>query len=241
MEPHVTVTLARLREAAELYRQLEAARRDLAGERRRDADLQALAAEYGEDLHEAEDRARRLRSEARALEDELHGLEARLQDRRSRQTGDAGTVLALAGEIAALQRRRDAAERALLDLWQQGEATGGELAAEQAATRDVQSRLARERTEWHARAARADAAAPEIAAELEHLLRRLPRPVGSRLAQIARRHADPVADLVQGACAGCGQILPLQVAVDADREAGLVVCQGCGRYVVARSSRRTRG
>lgn len=240
MEPHLIVTLARLREAAELYRQLETARRDQAVGPVGEQDLAALAQEYTDDLAETRHQGRQLHQQARRLEDELQQLEAKLQDRRQRQTGDAGTVLALAAEIAVLQRRRDALEQQILELWQKGETAAGALAAERAAAAQAQQRLACRRQELQDRSRRAERAVPEIDAELAHLLRQLPRPVAGRLAQIARRHSDPVADLNQGACAGCGQNLPLQQAFDADREAALIVCQGCGRFIVPRSSRRTR-
>lgn len=241
MDQHVVVTLARLREAAELYRQLAEARRNQVRGQDRTADLAALSAEYGADLAEAGEADRRQRQQVRRLEDELASLEARLCDRRARRAEDAGTIVALDREIAALHARREALEQQLLELWQQGDDRKAELSAEAAMTATVRERLARQQAELRERSQRADRAVPEITAELEYLVRLLPPRVASLLGRIAGRHADPVADLVQGACAGCGLSLPPQAAVDADREAALVRCQGCGRYVVARSSRRTRG
>ncbi len=239
MEPHPIVTLALLRDAAELYRQLATARRDQDRRQRRAPDLDLLAAEYDDDLAAVRRDDRHLRSEARRLEDALQQLEAKLADRRSRRAADAGTALALTAEIAALQDTRQELERQLLDLWQRNQETAQNVAREQAVADAARQRLAHERDDVLLRGRRADEAVPEIARELEHLTRRLPRQIASRLAQVARRHADPVADLRHGACAGCGQSLPPQEAVDADRETALVVCQGCGRYVVARSSRLT--
>jgi uncharacterized protein len=241
VDQELVVTLARLRDAAELYRQLAQARRDLTQGLDRAADLEALADEYSSDLSLAQHHDRQQQAESRRLEDALASLEARLQDRRARHPHDAGTLLALNDEIASLQRRRDDLERQLLELWQRDDTTAAALAAETAETAGVRERLGRRCAELQVRSERAARAVPEITAELEHLGKLLPRRVAGRLDQIARRHADPVADLLQGACAGCGLSLPLQEAVDADREAALIACRGCGRYIVPRSSRKTRG
>lgn len=241
MEQSLIVTLARLREASELYRQLEEAGRHQMAAQSRARDLAALSCEYGEDLEPARRQERDLRSQARRLEDELEQIELKLQDRRSRRTGNAGAILALADELAALQARRVELERHLLELWQQNEDAARDLEAEQAAADAAQHRLARESEHLAVRCRRADRAVPEITNELLQLLQRLPRQVAGKLEKIAQRYADPVADLHLGACATCGQSLPPQKAVDADREVALVVCQGCGRFIVARSSRRTRG
>jgi len=235
------LTLARLRDVADLYRQLAAARHDLSDSARRERDLAELDAEYVGDLAATGDDLRRRRQQASRFEDELKNLEDKLQDRRSRQAGDAATVLALAGEIASLRRRRDELEKKLLDLWQSGETAAAALAEETRQTDDQRQAIADRRRDHAESAVRAGRAVPEIEGELGHLVGQLPTKVGRRLKQVARRHADPVADLVAGNCGSCGQSLPPQEAVDADREAALIVCQGCGRYVVARSSRRTRG
>jgi uncharacterized protein len=241
LDQHVVVTLARLRDAAELYRQLADARRHQARGQERTAELAALAAEYVDDLGDLSRDDRQQRQAVRRLEDELASLEARLQDRRARRSADAGTIVALDREIAALQARREALEQELLARWQQDDDRAAELSSEAAVTSTVRQRLARQQDELRERRQRADRAVPEITTELAHLAGQLPPRVARLLERIAGRHADPVADLVQGSCAGCGLSLPPQAAVDADREAALVQCQGCGRYVVARSSRRTRG
>ena len=229
------LALARLRDVADLYRQLSTARHDLSDSERREHDLAELDAEYVDDLAATGDDLRRRRQQARRLEDELKALEDRLQDRRSRQAGDAATVLALAGEIQSLRGRRDQLERELLDLWQTGETAAAALAEETRQAADQRRAIAARRRDHAESAGRAGRAVPEIEGELGHLVGQLPTKVGRRLQQVARRHVDPVANLVAGNCGSCGQSLPPQDAVDADREAALIVCQGCGRYVVARS------
>ncbi|MEZ4387504.1 MAG: hypothetical protein R3D98_07970 [Candidatus Krumholzibacteriia bacterium] len=240
MDIELQLTLIRLREAAELYRQRVQARRDQAEGVRREANLTALDAEYADDLSEVAARRRQREHAAAALEAELQGLEAKLRERRSRPPADAHTQLALTREVASLRQRRDQVEQQLLDLWQSN--SNADLAAEQETTSVTVQRAQladRQRTASH-RAAQAGLALPEIEAELGHLLQRLPARVASRVGRLAGRHDDPVADLLQGSCGSCGYAMPPQDAVDADREARLVVCQGCGRYVVPRSSRKTR-
>jgi len=236
----IDLTLARLREAAELYRQLAAARRDQEQGAARERSLAELDAEYEADARADAGRAADREQEAAALEAALREVEARLQQRRAAPRHDAATTARLAEDISALRRRRDQLEQQLLELWQSHEAAAGEDLAGAATSGVARERIRAERAERAARREKADLAVPEIEGELAVVMRRMPRRVCSRLQQIARRHADPVADLVAGACGSCGQSLTPQDAVDADREAALITCQGCGRYVVARSSRRTR-
>jgi predicted nucleic acid-binding Zn-ribbon protein len=232
---------AHLREAADLYRQLAHARHGRDGTAERDEHLAGLASEYDQDAADADAAQRRDLAAVRRIEDELATVEQRLRDRRSRQDGRPGTVAALAAEISALRERRDQLEQQLLQAWQDVEqaAAGHEAHRQDAAA--GRRRADRERADLADRADQAGRAAPRLETELEVVAARLPVRVARRLAQAARRHDDPIADLVEGACGSCGQHLPPQEAVDADREAALVTCQGCGRYVVARSSRRTRG
>ncbi|HOX25081.1 MAG TPA: hypothetical protein PLL30_04915 [Candidatus Krumholzibacteria bacterium] len=240
MDSPLAVTLARLRECAELYRLLAGARLARAQGADREQDLAALDAEYAGDLDAVALANRRRRAETRRLEDELKSLEDKLRDRRSRPASDASTALALAEEIAAMRRRRDELEQRLLAVWQDDDHAAVDLAAEAAAATAERERIASRRADHADRAARAERAIPELEGDLEHQIRQLPPRIGQRLRRVAGQQADPVADLVNGACAGCGQSLLPQEAVNADRETALVVCQGCGRYVVARSSRRTR-
>ncbi len=236
----IVVTLGRLRDAADLYRQLAAATRDHERGATREADLAALDAEYQDDA-QRQDLAAAARDRAGAdLEATLREVEERLRKRRAAPRQDAVTTARLSEEIAALRQRRDQLEQQLLDLWQDHDQADRSDAAEHAAVAAARERIAAERAERRRRREQADQAVPEITGELEHLHRGLPRRISSRLRQLARRHADPIADLVQGACGSCGQSLTPQEAVDADREAALITCEGCGRYVVARSSRRTR-
>ena len=241
MEQHLTVTLARLRDAAELYRQLDAAQRHRDDAQQRQADLLALDAEYAADQEEAGRSDRDGRDEVRRLTDELAALTAKLADRRQRAATEAKLAAALAVDIASLERCRDELQARIREVQEQTARAGAALAADATVAADARAGIARQREVLADCGRQAEAAVPEITEELAHLLRLLPPRVAGRLAQIARRHGDPVADLVQGACAGCGQTLPFQHAVDADREAALVICQGCGRYIIPRSSRRTRG
>ncbi len=241
MDFELEMTLARLRDAADLYRQLATARRQQDEGVRRDHHLTALDAEYKSDLAAAEKVGRSRNSEVRLLEDDLQSVEDKLRDRSSRQPVDAGTVLALADEIASLRKRRDALEQQLLDRWQQGDTAAAVLAGEREDAATERDKIARQKQDAADRAARADLAVPEIEGELAHLVKQLPARVAGSLRRIARRFPDPVADLLAGSCGGCGQSLPAQEAVDVDREKALIICQGCGRYVVARSSRKTRG
>jgi predicted nucleic acid-binding Zn-ribbon protein len=234
------LTLAKLRDLADLYRQLAVARRDQDHGARREQDLAALDAEYADDAGDLDAAADGRRQESAALEATLREVEQKLQQRRAAPRHDASTTARLADEIATLQRRRDQLEQRLLELWQEQDRADRAGAAGQAEAATAREGIAAERAERAERRRKADLAVPEITGEIELLHRRLPRRVGSRLRQIARRHDDPVADLVQGACGSCGHRLPPQDAVDADREASLITCEGCGRYVVARSSRRTR-
>lgn len=236
MNEEVDLTLAKLRDAADLYRELAHARHDLSEGRRRVRDLADAAAEYRQDEEAASDDLRRRRREARALEDELQTLENRLADRRSRPATDPGMVLAMADEIRNLEARREQLEQRLLETWRQAD-----LPVQDAETEVRRDQVAARRQEQDERAERAGRAIAEIEGELNHQLTKLPTRVARKLARIAGRHDEPVADLLEGSCGGCGQSLPPQEAVDADRERALIICQGCGRYVVARSSRRTRG
>jgi predicted nucleic acid-binding Zn-ribbon protein len=241
MDMQLELTLARLRDLADLYRERARAQLHQADGVRREADLVALDAEYADDLAAAEKDQRARDGEARRLEDELKALEAKLQDRRRRQATDAATVLALADEIANLRQKRDELEQQLLTIWQRNDLSAADLLGERDSVAAQRETLAHRREELARRAAQADRALPEIEGELGHLIRQLPVRVASRLTRLAQRLDDPIADLVGGACGTCGQSLPPQSAVDADRGSALVTCQGCGRFVVARSSRRTRG
>lgn len=240
MDFQLELTLTHLRECAELYRQLATARRAQERGASRAEDLAALDAEHVEDRDAARLADRQRRARTRRLEDELKAIEGKLQDRRSRQSSDAATVLALASEIAALRRRRDELEQHLLAAWQSDERAATELAADEAQAEAERERIARRWQDQAAQAVRAERAVPEIEGDLAHEIRQLPARIANRLERVARQVADPVADLVHGACAGCGHRLTPQEAVDVDREAVLAVCQGCGRYVVARCSRKTR-
>lgn len=240
MDLDLQLTLARLRDAAELYRQLVAARRDAEEGDRREASLTALDAEYADDLSSASNERQQREHAAAGLEAELRGLEAKLRERRARPASDAHTQLALVRDIAALRQRRDVIEQQLLDLWQRNSAADLADAEEAAAVTDQRRRLADQHADAASRADRAGLAVPEIEGELDHLLGQVPVRIGGRLRKLADRLGDPVADLLQGSCGSCGYTMPPQDAVDADREARLVVCQGCGRYVVPRSSRKTR-
>jgi predicted nucleic acid-binding Zn-ribbon protein len=232
--------LARLRDAAELYRQLAAARRDADEGTRRQDSLSALDAEYADDLSSASTQRQQREHAAAGLEAELKGLEAKLRERRARPPADAHTQLALLRDIDALRERRDRIEQQLLDLWQSNSAADLADAEEAATVTGQRERLADQQLDVAQRAGRAGLALPEIEGELDHLLRQIPVRISGRLRKLADRLGDPVADLLQGSCGSCGYTMPPQDAVDADRDARLVVCQGCGRYVVPRSSRKTR-
>ena len=241
MDREQMLLFAHLREAADLYRQLAAARHGRDGSSGRDEHLAGLASEYDQDVADADAAERRDRAAVRRVEDELADVERRLRDRRARQDGRPGTVAALAADITALRARRDQLEQQLLQAWQDVEQA---VAGHQAHRREAaagRERAESERADLAGHADRAGREVPRLEAELDAVLARLPVRVARRLAQAGRRHDDPIADLIEGACGSCGQHLPPQEAVDADREAALVTCQGCGRYVVARSSRRTRG
>ncbi|MBD3220372.1 hypothetical protein GF314_03940 [bacterium] len=130
-----------------------------------------------------------------------------------------------------MRRRRDDIERKLLDLWQEpddGPAT--------AARQDIATRQGEQTARWQ----RAERARPEIERDLEYLLDRLPTRIARQLQRAAGRLDQPIADLVEGACDACGYAMPAQEAINADREAELITCQGCGRFIVPRSSRKTR-
>jgi predicted nucleic acid-binding Zn-ribbon protein len=237
LDPHeLDLTLAKLRDAADLYRELARARREQSEGRRRARDLADADREFEQDEHAASAELRRRRQDARRLEDELQGLENKLSDRRTRPASDPGTVLALADEIRGLEARHEELERRLLEVWREAEAPP--VARDEGWSREDAALRHREQVERADKAARAIA---EVEGELDHQLGKLPPRVGRKVAQIARRHPDPVADLVEGSCGGCGQSLPPQEAVDADSERALITCQGCGRFVVARSGRRIRG
>lgn len=234
------LTLARLRDAAELYRQLARARHDQSEGERRGANLEALDAEYAQDLEAAAQAQTVRRTEAEELEAELQALETRLRERRARKPHDADSQLAIARDIEALRSRRDQVEQQLMELWQRHENDDRAAARETQGVNDQRQNIAQRRQDQQERAAKAGRAVPEIEQDLHFLVRQLPPRLRSRLGRMAERLGDPVADLVQGACGSCGYAMPAQDAVDADREAALVVCQGCGRYIVARSSRKTR-
>jgi len=234
------LTLERLRDAAELYRQLAKSRRDEADGNRREADLDALDAEYAEDLAGVAEEQSVRRDAAAELEAELQALETRLRERRARKPHDADSQLAIVKDIENLRCRRDKVEQQLLELWQQNASADDAAAAEARNVGDERDRIARNRRDQAERVAKAGRALPEIEADLHHLLRHLSPRIKSRLGRMADRLGDPVADLVTGACGSCGYAMPAQDAVNADREAELVTCQGCGRYIVARSSRKTR-
>ncbi len=236
LDHELELTLAKMRDSADLFRELARARHDRSEGQRRARDLADAGAEFRQDEAAANDDLRRRRRDARQLEDELQTLENRIADRRSRPVTDPGTVLAVADEIRKLKVRREELEQRLLETWQQ--ANGPVQDVETEVRREQVDRRRREQSE---RAERAGRAIPEIEGELDHQLGKLPIRLGRKLKQIVRRHDEPIADLIEGSCGGCGQSLPPQEAVDADRERALIVCQGCGRYVVARSSRRTRG
>jgi len=235
------LTLARLREAADLYRQIAKARRDQSEGQRREISLTALDAEYQDDLAADEKQVRARKVEAGRLEDALQALEAKLQDRRSRHPSDAATVLAMSNEISLLKKQRDQLEQQLLNLWQDNEKADSVSAQERKAAEIVRGRLADRREDFAAKAAQADRAVPEIQGELEHLLKQIPVRVSRRVSRLGTQHDEPIADLITGSCGCCGYRMTPQEALDADREAALITCQGCGRYVVARSSRKTRG
>lgn len=241
MDQQLDVTLARMRDVAELYRQLAQARHADTDGRRRQSDLGALDQEYADDLVVAAGERRAERVLVRKVEDDLQQVEAKLQDRRSRRPTDATTMAAIVSDIEALRKRRDELEQQLVELWGRDEVHADQQATE---TQDVQTRrddIARRRQHEAERVAKAGLAQQDIEDELAGSLGRLPIRVAGRLKRLSTQLVDPVADLIQGTCGGCGQAMPPQDAVDVDRETALAVCQGCGRYIVARSSRKTRG
>ncbi len=240
MDQPLIATLACLRDAAELYRQLATAERHQAQAASRTVDLEAAVAEWDDDIAASAADGRRRQRDTIGLEDELEAIETKLRDCRSREARDATTAQALADQLEALQRRRVELEARLIERWQQDDRAAADRTAEVGAAAAARARLSVRQADLEQRRQRAERAVPEILAELEQLRGQLPARVGNRLAQVARRHADPVADLAQGACGGCGQRLTPQEALAVEREAQLLACQGCGRFVVSRSSRRTR-
>jgi predicted nucleic acid-binding Zn-ribbon protein len=236
VDQELTITLARLREAAELYRQRARARRDGAA----GSDLAGLDAEYADDQR-ATERARQERAVAAArLEDELQSLENRLRDRRACRPADTATQQAIIRDVEAMRGRRDEIEKQLLALWQDHEVADRQDDRDDRDAAAARQKIATRQQAADRRRAQAELAVPEIESELAHLMKRLPPRVARQLERAGRRLDDPIADLVQGSCDSCGYAMPAQDAIDADREAALVTCQGCGRFVVPRSSRKTR-
>ncbi|MBD3220562.1 hypothetical protein GF314_04905, partial [bacterium] len=191
MAQELAITLAHLRDAAELYRQLARARRDADEGHRREADLVALDAEYADDQARLAEQRRERSVEAARLEDELQTLEARLRDRRACRPADPATQEAVIRDVEAMRRRRDDIEGKLLDLWQEpddGPAT--------AARQDIATRQGEQTARWQ----RAERARPEIERDLQYLLERLPTRIARQLQRAAGRLDQPIADLVEGAC-----------------------------------------
>jgi predicted nucleic acid-binding Zn-ribbon protein len=237
-----SLVLTHLREIAALYEELAVARGAVQSAPERADHLAELDREHRDDLAGEQDAVAARRSEARRLEGELRDLEARLQERREQRGGLAGPqqVLALQRELAGLRERRDALERELLAAWETTEREEAALGVSAQRTDAARTEIATRAAGVAQRGARARAAVEEIDAELAGRLARLPVRVAKKLERLSARWPDPIAGLNAGACASCGYALPAQMALDADREANLVICQGCGRFVVVRRGLRAK-
>lgn len=67
--------------------------------------------------------------------------------------------------------------------------------------------------------------------KVDELVQRLEPPVRNRYRQLARRGMRPVVPVLQGICYGCFTAVPTAWAAETDRNAGIAVCQNCGRFL----------
>lgn len=67
--------------------------------------------------------------------------------------------------------------------------------------------------------------------KIEEMENALPPPVRGRYARISARYDRPVVPVIRGTCYGCFVSIPTAVASDAGRNAELLHCDHCGRFL----------
>lgn len=174
--------------------------------------------------------------ERRALERDADQARARRREVEVQQFRVKNQVeyQALTKEIEEMRRRTSTFEERAIEILTEEEEVKREydklndvLQQEEARFREIRSRLEAELTSLQAEVDRAEARRLDLVGRLDPKVR-------ARYERILRSKGDmAVVPAVAGACGGCFYQLPPQKVAEVRKGDSLVVCEGCGRMIVA--------
>jgi predicted nucleic acid-binding Zn-ribbon protein len=216
--------------------EVEEAKQTLARLEKRRADLVELEKEHAAEAGQAKTRLDELRLQLRHGEREIADLrrQAKLHSGHLNEIQDSREWRALNEEIRYLQRQAEEKEEAVLLIMEEAEKAEAEFSQAQevlgrkreeiAAERE---QLAREETATRERLARRGRARDAFFAEI-------PLQVRTFYERRGRRQSMPVVWLWEdSSCGYCHHQLTPQARLEVLQSKGLVVCESCGRIIVA--------
>jgi predicted nucleic acid-binding Zn-ribbon protein len=207
----------------------------IASGRRREADLKQLLVEYAADAQEAKSRLEAIQARNKALEVEVEDFNVRIKKYSGRlnEIQDQREWRALNDEVRYLLRQVENLEEQMLvnlELIEKAEAEWKSLHKE---FEEHEEDINNERNKIHAERDMHEKQMVTAASALEDYLKNTDDKTVVYYRRRASRQDLPVVWMAKGACSSCHARLTAQAQLEISHGERLVVCETCGRVIVA--------
>ena len=224
-----------LSQLAAFDRKVHDSKAAIAAGKRKMADLDALEAEYRTELETAQQNVQNNKLQCRQHESEIEDLkrQVRTHNHRLNEITDTREFRALSDEIRYIQRQIEEKEEQLLKLMEEGEQLAKEVESAQAALEEKSAEVAEGRAKIEGERERQESELAQSASELETFLESIPAGTLRFYKRKAQRQDMPVVWVRDDACSYCHHKLTPQGRLEVRKAQAIVVCESCGRIVVA--------
>jgi predicted nucleic acid-binding Zn-ribbon protein len=207
----------------------------LAAGRRKEVALDEVEAEYAADRDMAKKRRMEQVLQIRKLEGEIEDLKRQVKthNHRLNEISDTREYRALGDEIRYLQRQIQGKEEETLALMEEAEKLQSQADESDDQLQTKKSEGEDQRAKIEDDRARLESNLEEATEQLEKFLTTIPESTLRFYKRKAARQEMPVVWAHEDACGYCLHRLTPQARLEVRQAKGLVVCESCGRIVVA--------
>lgn len=224
-----------LSQLAQFDGEVHSHRAAIASGRRREIDLRQLRVEYAAEAEEARNRLEVLQAKNKALEVEVDEFNVRVKKYSGRlnEIQDQREWRALNDEVRYLLRQVESREETMLVNLELIEKAEAEWKSRHEEFETREQDISNERDKILAERDMHEKHMATAAAALEDYLKNTDDKAVSYYRRRASRQDLPVVWMEKGACSSCHARLTAQMQLEISQSRSLVVCQTCGRVIVA--------